>query len=98
VDSPETLKSVSEVRSGRLLEIETLDYSHALEVLVHEFPDAVLYGDSVHFRSLNLADDQRRALAVLGAAGIANAQIKMPPLSMDETFIDFIRNAEMTHA
>ena len=98
VNSPAGLKRDSERRSGKLLEIQTLDYARALEVLVRDFPTAVLYGDRVHFRSLKPASDQRRALAILNAEGITSAQIKMPSLSMDETFIDFIRNAEVTHA
>ena len=98
VDSPAGLKRDSERRSGRLLEVDTLDYARALDALACDFPNTVLYGDRVHLRSLNPVADQSRALALLNAAGIVDAQIKTPSLSMDETFIDFIRNAEMTHA
>lgn len=98
VDSPAGLKRDSERRSGKLLEIRTPEYAAALDVLVSAFPGAVLYGGSIRLRSLDPLDDERKVSSLLGQAGLAGAQISMPALSMNETFIDFIRDAELARA
>lgn len=98
LDTPGGLKRTSESRSGKLLSIHTAAFRSAFDLLRPIFPGAFLYGDRIHLRSFDPRSDAAEALSVLGRAGIADAQIAHPPLSMDETFIDFIRSAEKVHA
>ncbi|MBI2815857.1 MAG: ABC transporter ATP-binding protein [Acidobacteria bacterium] len=97
-DSPGTLKQISENRSGKLLSVRTHDFSAAFDVITTRFADAVLYGDSIRLRSFDPATDEQKLLSLLSNAGIAGTQISSPPLSMDETFLDFIRYSERVHA
>jgi ABC-2 type transport system ATP-binding protein len=97
-DSPAALKQASERRSGKLLAVRVPQLRVAYDAIVSSFPAAVLYGDSIHFRSLDPALDGRKVLSVLHRAGITGAEISSPPLSMDETFIDFIHAAETANA
>ena len=97
-DSPTALKEASERRSGKLLAIRAPLLRMAFDAIQSSYPSAVLFGDRIHFRSSDPALDSRKVASVLNRAGITGAQITFPPLSMDDTFIDFIRAAEMAHA
>lgn len=98
VDTPAGLKQTSERRSGGLLAIHTPGYREAFDVLRPVYPGAFLFGDRIHLRSFDARSDERRVLSLLSQAGIRDIQTSEPQLSMDETFIDFIRTAEMVHA
>ena len=98
VDSPPALKQASERHSGKMLAIRAPKLRVAFDAIVSGFPMAVLYGDSIHVRSLDPVVDERKALSLLSRSGITGAEISSPALSMDETFIDFIRRGERVHA
>jgi ABC-2 type transport system ATP-binding protein len=93
VGSPAELKRMSEKRSGNVITIRTLDLRAAHGIILTRFPDAVFYGDSVHIRSLSVQSDQAIIAGLLTRAGLGGgARIEQVPLSMDETFIDFIQS------
>jgi ABC-type multidrug transport system ATPase subunit len=97
-DSPEGLKRASEERSGKLLAIHTHAFREAFDAIRPVYPGAFLFGDRIHLRSFNPRADERQVLSLLLRKGINDARTSEPPLTMDETFIDFIRSAEMAHA
>jgi len=92
--SPLELKQISEQRSGSMLAVRARDLRAAQTVVLSRYPDAVVYGDSVHLRSVNPDTDQLVLSDALSRAGIAGARVDPVGLSMDETFIDFIRSEE----
>jgi ABC-type multidrug transport system ATPase subunit len=98
VDSPAVLKQISEERSGKLLAVHAPSFQEAFDVIVRAFPEATLFGDRIHVRSEDLQLDRPKLASLMRHAGIQDAVISERPLSMDETFIDFIRRAEMVHA
>jgi ABC-type multidrug transport system ATPase subunit len=98
LDSPESLKRTSEERSGKLLAIHTHAFRDAFDALCPAYPGAFLFGDRIHLRSFDPRADEHQVFSLLLRAGISDARTSEPPLSMDETFIDFIRSAEMAHA
>lgn len=97
VDTPAGLKHTSESRSGQLLAIHTAEFRAAFELLRPVFSGAFLYGDRIHLRSFDPPSDAEKVQLALRHAGITDAEISRPALSMDETFIDFIRSAERVH-
>ncbi|MBZ5508029.1 MAG: ATP-binding cassette domain-containing protein [Acidobacteriia bacterium] len=96
--SPSALKSESERRSGRLLAIYGSPLRMALDALHTGFPSATLYGDVIHLRTLDPQFDEQKVLALLNRAGIREPRVHRVPLSMDDTFIDFIQTAGASHA
>jgi ABC-2 type transport system ATP-binding protein len=97
-DSPSALKRQSEQRSGRLMAIYGTPLRIAYDAVKNTFPSATLFGDAIHLRSLNPEFDQQKLLAALGRAGIRESRTDMIPISMDETFIDFIQTTEAKYA
>jgi ABC-2 type transport system ATP-binding protein len=98
VGSPAELKDASERRSGRLLAVEADDIRQAYRVVLRDRPGVVLYGNCLHVRSLNPGADAMALTTLLEREGIGRVRIEPAPLSMDETFIDFIQTAEVAHA
>jgi len=98
VGSPGELKETSERRSGRLLAIRTPALRAAQDVVAARYPAAVLYGDSIHVRSGDPDADRVALSELLANAGIGGVHVDVVPLSMDETFIDFILSEEPAHA
>ncbi len=98
VGSPAELKQQSERRSGSLLAIDADDIRQAHRVLLRERPGAVLYGRHIHLRSLDVDADHLALTSLLEAEGVGHVRVAPVPLSMDDTFIDFIRAAEAVHA
>ncbi len=97
-DSPSALKSQSELRSGKLIAVSGQPLRIAFDAVRSAFPAATLYGDSIHLRSLDLHSDLQSVLAALTRAGIRQPRTEIIPLSMDETFIDFIQSMEAAYA
>ena len=97
-DSPSALKHQSEGRSGRLMAIYGTPLRIAFDAIRNIFPSATLFGDSIHLRTRHPESDQQKVLGVLNRAGIRESRTDMIPLSMDETFIDFIQTTEAGHA
>jgi ABC-2 type transport system ATP-binding protein len=98
VGSPGELKRTSERHSGRLLALRTPALRTAQEVVLPRYPDAIVYGDSIHVRSARPDADSVAISDLLADAGVAGVRIDTIPLSMDETFIDFVRSDEEVHA
>jgi ABC-type multidrug transport system ATPase subunit len=97
-ESPSALKSESERRSGKLLAIYGSPLRLVFDALQPGFPSATLYGDAIHLRSLDPSFDQQKVLTLLNRAGISEPRVRLVPLSMDDTFIDFIQMAGAHHA
>ncbi|HEC99386.1 MAG TPA: ABC transporter ATP-binding protein [Proteobacteria bacterium] len=97
-DIPLNLKSTSEKRSGSLIAIRTSDFRRAFDLITGPFPQALLYGSHIHIRTFNPESDKARALDFLRDAGITDVEISLQPLSMEETFTDYIRSSEETNA
>lgn len=97
-DIPLNLKSTSEKRSGSLISIRTSDFRRAFDLITGPFPQALLYGSHIHIRTFNPESDKEKALHFLRDAGITDAEISLQPLSMEETFIDYIRASDEIHA
>jgi len=97
VGSPGELKAMSERRSGQLLAIRTPALRAAQDVVLARYPEAVVYGDSIHMRSADPDVDRLALSELLTRAGVGGIRIEAIPLSMDETFIDFIRSEEPVH-
>jgi ABC-type multidrug transport system ATPase subunit len=98
VGSPADLKIASEKRSGSVIQVRTPDLRAAHDVILSRFSNAVFFGDSVHVRSLNPQSDQTLLRGLLTRRGIDRAETELVPLSMDETFIDFIQSEAARHA
>jgi ABC-2 type transport system ATP-binding protein len=98
VGSPNELRRLSEQHSGRLLAVRAPALRAAQDVVLPLFPDAVVYGDSIHVRSADPEADAQTLSELLSRAGIYGGRVDPIPLSMDETFIDFIRSEEGAHA
>ena len=98
VGSPAELKQQSERRSGRLLAIEADEVGAAYRVLRRERPGAALYGARIHVRSFDPDADHVALTGLLERHDVGRVRIEPVPLSMDETFIDFIRTAEAARA
>ena len=97
VGSPGELKQVSERRSGSVLAIETDDLNAARAIVARRWPSASLYGRKVVVRSLDPDADRAALLSTLTAA-VGRVSVERIPLSMDDTFIDFIQHAEQVDA
>jgi len=97
VGSPGELRRMSEAHSGRLLAVSTPALRAAQEVILPRYPEAVVYGGSIHLRSANPDADAHVLSELLTRSGVAGARVNAVPLSMDETFIDFIRSEERAH-
>lgn len=97
-ESPSELKIESERHSGSMLAIYGTPLRIALDAVQPSFPSASLYGDAIHLRTLNPQADRQKALTLLNRAGIGSPRANLVPLSMDDTFIDFIQRAGNGHA
>jgi ABC-type multidrug transport system ATPase subunit len=97
VGSPGELRRMSEQHSGRLIAISAPALRAAQAVILPRYPDAVVYGDSIHLRSADPDTDAHVLSELLTRSGVAGARVDAVPLSMDETFIDFIRSEEVAH-
>ncbi len=89
VGSPAELKAASEARSGRVLAIGADDIRSAQRLLRPDHPDAALYGDRIRVRSFDPQGDQR-ALTHMLECETGHVHVDVVPVSMDETFIDFM--------
>jgi hypothetical protein len=61
-------------------------------------PDAVVYGNRIHVRTFDPDADVEALGRLIECAGAGRCRIAPVPLSVDETFIDFIRTAEAARA
>jgi ABC-2 type transport system ATP-binding protein len=98
IGSPKELRRASEERSGRLLVIHAPDLREAYDRVAPRCPGALLYGDSIHVRTFAPEADRLAIGDHLARCGVEHARIEAVPLSMDETFIDFIQREERAHA
>ena len=98
VNSPTALKEEAERRSGGTLVIRADHLEQALVQIQGEWPSAARRGRTLVVRSLDPDGDRARLMSrvIGGAAG--RISIERLPISMDETFIDFIERGEPVHA
>jgi ABC-type multidrug transport system ATPase subunit len=97
VGSPAELTRQSEQRSGRLLSLDCDDPARAYRA-VRQAREAAIYGNRIHVRTFDPGGDAAALAELVARAGAGGCRIEPVPLSMDETFIDFIRTAEAAHA
>ncbi|HVZ23333.1 MAG TPA: ATP-binding cassette domain-containing protein [Vicinamibacterales bacterium] len=95
--SPAELQAASERRSGSLLAITAADPGRAFQVLAHRGQRPSLYGDELRIRSRDPDGDRLALTALFEREHAGRVQIDQVPLSMEETFIDFIDHAEAAH-
>jgi ABC-2 type transport system ATP-binding protein len=96
--SPAQLKAISEQRSGSLLAVKADDAGRAFEVLVRAGRRPALYGDQLRLRSTDPDRDRLALTALFERERAGRVRIDQVPLSMEETFIDFIQQAEAARA
>ena len=92
--SPAQLKAMSEHRSGSLLAVKADDPGRAYDVLAHAGRPPALYGDQLRLRSTDPDGDRIALTALFEREHAGRVRIDQVPLSMEETFIDFIQQAE----
>lgn len=97
-DTPANLKSASERRSGSLIAVRTSDFRRAFDLIISLFPKATLYGSRIHSRTFAPETDKTKVLTFLKDAGITDVEVSCQPLTMEETFLDYIRASETVHA
>lgn len=93
-DSVKALKEFSEKLSGFLLSIKVPDYREVFDKILVEYPDAFLYGSKIQLRTKMVNEDTEKIEHLLMNLGLKNYEIAKQPITMEETFIDFIKNAE----
>jgi hypothetical protein len=93
-DSIKALKEFSEKISGPLLSIKIPDYREVFDKILVEYPDAFLYGSKIQLRTKMVNEDTEKIEHLLMNLGLKNYEIAKQPITMEETFIDFIKNAE----
>ena len=98
VGSPAELTETSERRSGQVLSIDADDARTAYAALAGAYTGTSFYGDRIHVRSRDPERDLVDVTALLDHAGAGRVRIESAPPSMDETFIDFIAEAEAARA
>jgi len=98
VGSPGDLTLASERRLGSVLAVGADDLRAAHAAVANAYPSTTFYGNRLHVRSRDPDQDLTRLAALLDGAGAGRVRIDPAPLSMDETFIDFIEQAEAARA
>ena len=98
VGSPGDLTALSERRAGSVLAIRADDLRAAHAAVAGAFASTSFYGNCIHVRSRDPDRDLVAIAARLEGSGAGRVRIDPAPLSMDETFIDFIAQAEAAHA
>lgn len=94
VGTPDDLRRQAEAAIGRILDVGSPAFREAFMVLQEHFPQAVLHGSRVHIPSRHLPQDREQIEHRLAQAGLPLEQILESPLSIEDTFIYFIRKAE----
>jgi len=92
--SPAELRARAEAAQGRILEVATPLFREAFPLLRRDFPRATLYGRTMHLPSKDLVGDSARVKALLAQAQLPLERLGECGLSLEETFVHFIRQAE----
>jgi len=95
--SPTELKDRAAADGGPAVVVTAHAFERAYPLLSEHFPGAMLYGRRIQWQSRSAAADVATAQALLQAAGV-EASVGSQPLTMEETFIYFIAQAEAQHA
>lgn len=93
-DTVKALKEFSEKLSGTLLSLKLSDYRKVYDKILEQYPNAFLYGSRIQLRTKSVEEDKGNIERLLISLGLKNYEIIRQPITMEETFIDFIRNAE----
>jgi ABC-2 type transport system ATP-binding protein len=94
VNSPDALENEAERRSGSLLAIRADDVERAFARIAAEWPSAARQGRTLIVRSLDPDSDRARLSLRLAGGAAGRVTIDRLPMSMDETFIDFIERGD----
>jgi ABC-2 type transport system ATP-binding protein len=92
--SPAELRARAEAAQGRILEVATPRFREAFPLVRRDFPLATLYGRTMHLPTKDLAGDTVRVKALLAQAQLPLERLGECGLSLEETFVHFIRQAE----
>ena len=95
--SPAELKDRAAANGGPAVVVTAHAFERAYPLLSEHFPGAMLYGRRIQWQSRDAAADVTTAQTLLQAAGV-EASVGSQPLTMEETFIYFIAQAEAQHA
>jgi len=86
--SPAEMKSQVETEAGQLIEVATNQPMQAQQSLVQNgFPEASLYGKSIHLFSREPDSDREKISRILAGAGIGLSSVAPKPLSMEDVFV-----------
>ena len=88
-DEPAALKARAEADAGPLVVVKAGEFSRAFDALRPAFAKAMLYGRRIQWQSRLPAEAVKQAQDLLAAAGIA-AAVSVSPLSMEETFVNYL--------
>ena len=95
--SPAELKARATRAGGPAVVVTARAFERAYPLLSEHFPGAMLYGRRVQWQSREAGADMTTAETLLRDAGV-EAMVSVQPLTMEETFIYFIAQAEANHA
>jgi ABC-2 type transport system ATP-binding protein len=93
VGSPAALRAKAEAAQGRILEVATADFRQAFPLVKQAFPPATLYGRHIHVASRDPEEDAGRLERLFQGAGLSLSRVSECRLSLEETFVHFIRQA-----
>ena len=93
LDAPQVLTDRAAAAGGPLLTVHAEDFARTFQLVREHIPSAMLYGRRIQWQSTAPAEEQARIATALTQAGI-DAAIEQANLSMEETFVHFIRSAE----
>ena len=92
LDSPDNLEHRATDTFGQLLIITAVNPRKAYSIVKKIFPNASMYGQDVHVRSLTPEKHTDVLRKMFAEEGLENAAVIISHLSMEETFMDLINN------
>lgn len=98
IGSPQELKKISEDRSGKLVSIEVEDFRGLYDIISKENQQTFLYGNKIQLRTKNVEATIKTIKEIIKHQNIVNFKVYEQPLSMEETFIDFIMGSNTGNA
>ena len=93
--SPADMKAGVEAEAGQLFELTTDKPVQAIDCLVKQgFPQAALFGKSIHILCAKPGEDRERIAKILSGAGAALTAFNPRPLSMEDVFVYRVTSLE----
>lgn len=97
IDTPDQLIKSAERAAGQQLVVDVGDYETGFHHLLTTFPNAMLYGRRIQWQSLTPDDDLQRAEQLLSQHQLSGT-VTVQTLSIEETFVHFIQQANLAPA